>query len=131
MAVPELNPQRVRRIAVNQRRMLICLGLMVMLAIIGSFIQFSASQPHEPLQSPTMWHVYVYYIVNFFAFYYAVLLAANAYNSVILGIVIGLFCLIPCFGILVLLGLNQQGTRLLRGNGIKVGFFGANPDQFI
>jgi hypothetical protein len=131
MAVPELNPTRVRKIAVNQRKMLICIGLMVMLAIVGAFIQLAVSQGGDPDSSPTMWHVYVYYIINFFAFYYAVLLAANAYNSVILGIVIGLFCLIPCFGILVLLGLNQQGTRLLRGNGIKVGFFGANPDQFI
>ncbi len=65
---------------------------------------------------------YVYYLVNICAFVFVVLLAANAYNSVIGGIFFGLLCLIPCVGILVLLGINQQAIRLLRGNGIKVGF---------
>ena len=59
-----------------------------------------------------------------------ILLLANAYNSVIAAVALGILSLIPCIGILVLLGVNQQATRLLRSNGIKVGFMGANMGQF-
>lgn len=59
-----------------------------------------------------------------------ILLAANVYNSTIVGIILGLLCLIPCAGLLVLLGINQQATRLLKKNGIKVGLIGADLSQF-
>jgi len=70
------------------------------------------------------------WLVNIYAAILVILLAANVYNSTILGIFLGLLCLLPCAGLLLLLAINQQATRLLKQNGIKVGFFGAEASQF-
>ncbi len=121
---------RLKRIASNQRNMLICILLMIILAIVNVYDRYNGSETPIFGESMELIPVYVYYIVNICAFVFTVLLAANAYNSTIGGILFGLLCLIPCVGILVLLGINQQATRLLRGNGIKVGFWGAKMDQF-
>lgn len=103
---------------------------MIILAIVNVYDRYNGSETPIFGESMELIPVYVYYIVNICAFVFTVLLAANAYNSTIGGILFGLLCLIPCVGILVLLGINQQATRLLRGNGIKVGFWGAKMDQF-
>ena len=122
--------ERLKRIASNQRKMLVCILLMILLAIVSAFDRFSGSETSLFGEAMELIPVYVYYAVNICAFIFLVLLAANSYNTTLGGILFGLLCLIPCVGILVLLGINQQATRLLRGNGIKVGFWGAKMDQF-
>ncbi|MBI83684.1 MAG: hypothetical protein CMJ81_10850 [Planctomycetaceae bacterium] len=42
-----------------------------------------------------------------------------------IGILLGLLTLVPCIGLLGLLLVNIRATRVLRQNGIHVGFFGA------
>ena len=43
-----------------------------------------------------------------------------------MGIVCGLLALIPCIGLITLLIINSKATSILRRNGIRVGFLGAN-----
>jgi hypothetical protein len=45
------------------------------------------------------------------------------------GIACGLLALIPCIGLLTLLIINSKATGILRQNGIRVGFLGADLAQ--
>ncbi|MBC7967314.1 MAG: hypothetical protein H7Z17_15470 [Fuerstia sp.] len=42
------------------------------------------------------------------------------------GILLGILCLVPCVGLLVLLIINSKATSVLKANGIKVGLLGAD-----
>ena len=42
------------------------------------------------------------------------------------GILLGILCLVPCVGLLVLLVINSKATSVLKQNGIKVGLLGAD-----
>jgi|AP45_3_1055517.scaffolds.fasta_scaffold107579_2 hypothetical protein len=120
---------RLKRIANNQRQMLICIVLLILFAIAGAYDRAAGDDSifnHELYDIPAIG----YGVVNFAAFIFVILLAANVYNSTIVGVINGLLCLIPCVGIIVLLIINQRATRSLRANGIKVGFMGAKMDQF-
>jgi uncharacterized membrane protein (DUF373 family) len=52
------------------------------------------------------------------------------YNSVILGIVLGIFLLVPCLNFLILLVIYQRATMYLKEHGFKVGLLGADMSQF-
>ena len=43
-----------------------------------------------------------------------------------LGILLGVLCLLPLVGLLVLLAVNGKATRVLKQNGIRVGLLGAD-----
>ena len=120
---------RLKRIAVNQRQLLICIALLILFALFGVYDRYAGVDSffnHELYDIPTIG----YYIINFAAFIFVILLAANVYNSTLVGIINGLLCLIPCIGIIVLLIVNFRATRYLKEHGIKVGFMGAKRDQF-
>jgi len=37
--------------------------------------------------------------------------------------------IVPCISLIVLLVINQKATSYLQQNGVRVGFFGANPNS--
>lgn len=55
-------------------------------------------------------------------------LSAKVYPSTAVGLLLGGLVLIPCLGLVMLLCINGKATRLLRQNGIRVGFLGVRPD---
>ncbi len=57
------------------------------------------------------------------------LLATKVY-SVGVGILMGIFSLIPLLGLIILLIINSRATRILRQYGATVGLLGANPEYF-
>lgn len=57
------------------------------------------------------------------------LLAIKVYN-VAVGILLGIGAMIPCVGLLVLLAVSNRATAILRENGIRVGFLGADLSAF-
>ena len=120
---------RLKRIANNQRQVLMCIVLLILFAIMSAYDRVAGDSSflyHDLYNIPAI----CYAVVNVVAFVFVILLAANVYNTTLGGTLFGLLCLIPFVGILVLLGINQQATRLLRANGIKVGFMGAKMNQF-
>lgn len=56
------------------------------------------------------------------------LLSKEMFN-VPLAIVFSVLTIVPCISLLVLLIVNQKTTGYLQSRGVRVGFFGANPDQ--
>lgn len=58
-----------------------------------------------------------------------IILAVRVY-SLAVGIVLGVLCLVPCVGLIVLLVVNQKATSVLKQNGIGVGIAGARMRDF-
>jgi hypothetical protein len=58
-----------------------------------------------------------------------IILAMKVYNPVT-GIVYGIGTIIPFFGLIILLVINTNATKILELNGHHVGFFGADLSKF-
>ena len=121
-----IDPKRLKRIAQNQRQICISIFLLILIAIAAIIFNDSAWVGADY----THWTSIAYYAVNIYALLNGILLIANVYNSVILGIVVGILLLVPCLNFLILLGINQRATMYLKEHGFKVGLLGANMSQF-
>lgn len=55
---------------------------------------------------------------------FTVLLSMKVYN-VAVGILLGLFAIVPCIGLIILFVVNSKATQTLQANGIKIGLMGA------
>ena len=117
-----IDPKRLKRIAQNQRQICVSIFLLILIAIAS--IIFNNNFFSSP--DYTHWTSIAYYVVNIYALIRGILLTANVYNSVILGI----FLLVPCLNILILLAINQRATMYLKEHGFKVGLLGADMSQF-
>jgi hypothetical protein len=121
-----IDPKRLKRIAQNQRQICVSIFLLILIAIAS--IIFNNNVFSGP--DYTHWTLIAYYVVNIYALIRGILLTANVYNSVILGIVLGIFLLVPCLNFLILLVINQRATMYLKEHGFKVGLLGADMSQF-
>jgi hypothetical protein len=59
----------------------------------------------------------------------AIFLLAKELINVGVGILCAILMVVPCISLIVLLVINQKATSYLQSNGVRVGFFGANPDS--
>ncbi len=121
-----IDPKRLKRIAQNQRQICISIFLLILIAIAAIIFNDNAWVGADY----THWTSIAYYAVNIYALLNGILLIANVYNSVILGIVVCILLLVPCLNFLILLGISQRATMYLKEHGIKVGLLGANMSQF-
>ena len=124
----ELDKTRLKRVAKRQRQLLVCIALLILFAIMGAYDRIADEGSifnHELYDIPAIG----YGVINLAAFIFVILLAVNVYNSTD-AIILSLLCLIPGGGIIVMIMINLRATRLLRANGIKVGFMGADASQF-
>jgi hypothetical protein len=64
-------------------------------------------------------------LINIAAAVFIIRLAATLYN-VPIAVLCGIFALLPCFNILMLVFINSQATYWLKKEGIRVGLLGAN-----
>lgn len=110
------NREDLRRVAKYQRAIMFC--ILAYLAAVP--LQFIVPQELLPFVGIGAGLVVITGMVFVF------LLSTKVYG-VALGIVLGLFSLIPCLGLLILLMVNSKATNVLKSNGIKVGFLGADP----
>ena len=81
---------------------------------------------------PAEWVMIVFGISSIIGIVSAVfvfLLSVQVYG-VVLGIVFGVGCLLPCIGLISLLVVNGKATAVLKQNGIKVGLLGADLSSF-
>ena len=121
-----IDQNRLKRIAQNQRQICVAILLLVLFAIASIIFNNNAWVGADY----THWTSVAYYVVSIYAILNGILLTANVYNSVILGIILGAFLLVPCLNILILLAISQRATMYLKEHGFKVGFLGTNMSQF-
>ena len=120
---PVANPARppVRLVAKYQRWVIFAL-LGNISANILSFVTSTQTLPVRILVILFLFAVVIFAMASVF------LLAKE-----IIGTTVGILCAIlmiaPCISLIVLLILNQKATSYLQKNGVRVGFFGANPNR--
>lgn len=103
------------KVAKYQKGILICI-LVYFLAVVGQFAL--------PVQMRPIIGLGVL-AVGLIAAIFTILLAMKTHGTV-LGIILGILCLVPILGLLILLLVNQKATTVLQSNGIKVGLLGAD-----
>jgi len=103
------------KVAKYQKGILVCI-LVYILAVAG---QFALPPQIRPLVGLGV------LVVGLIAAIFTILLAMKT-NGTGLGIILGVLCLVPILGLLILLLVNQKATTVLQLNGIKVGLLGAD-----
>ena len=103
------------KVAKYQKGILVCI-LVYILAVAGQFAL--------PLQIRPLVGLGVL-VVGLIAAVFTIRLAMKTHGTV-LGIILGILCLVPILGLLILLLVNQKATTVLQLNGIKVGLLGAD-----
>lgn len=105
----------LRNVARFQKGILVCI-LIYLIALVGQFAL--------PLEVRLLLGIGVLF-VGLVGAVFVFLLAMKTYGTG-LGIVLGILSLVPLIGLIVLLVVNGKATNILKQNGIKVGFLGAN-----
>lgn len=118
-ATPKLDRGHVKTIATRQRVLLLC---MVGYVVAGVTSRIGSVEIRPAAQ--VIWAVFV------LAAAVIVFLLASSIFSTGLGVLLGVLTLVPLLGLLILAIVNGKATNILRQNGIKVGFLGANLSQF-
>ena len=98
------------KVAKYQKGILVCI-LVYILAVAG---QFALPPQIRPLVGLGV------LVVGLIAAIFTILLAMKTHGTG-LGIILGVLCLVPILGLLILLLVNQKATTVLQLNGIKVG----------
>ncbi len=105
----------LRSVARYQKGVIVCI-LIYLLAVFGQFAL--------PPQARMILGIGVM-CVGLTGAVFAFLLAMKTHGTG-QGILLGILCLVPCVGLLVLLIINGKATNVLKQNGIKVGLLGAD-----
>ena len=111
--------QELYNVARYQRAVLMCLLVQILGGIASVLIIPAVSPPVALILNLGL------LLVGLASTVFVFLLATNVYSTGV-GIVCGLLALIPCIGLITLLVINSKATSILRQNGIRVGFLGAN-----
>lgn len=106
------------KVAKYQKGILVCI-LIYIVAVAG---QFALPPELRPLVGLGV------LAVGLIAAVLTILLAMKTHGT-LLGIILGLLCIVPIVGLLILLVVNQKATTVLQCNGIKVGLLGADLDS--
>lgn len=117
---PEMTPKKILRIATHQKNLLTCFALLVLFTVLALFTQAPVGRG---FQTPV---IAIYYLIAIFTVVWAFLLANDLTDNVLIALMAALCLLIPFFNLLMLMAINLQATRVLKDNGVSVGFSGAD-----
>ena len=130
----EMSPEKILSIATHQKNLLTCFALLVLFTVLALFTQAPVGQG---FRTPV---IYIYYLIAIFTVVWAFMLTNDLRSNVLIALLIALCLLIPFFytltgflawiylivNLLILMGINREATRVLRDNGVPVGFSGAD-----
>ena len=121
---------KIKQIAQEQKNLMYCI-LFYLAASIGSGVLNASAGPGPRNQSPIIGLIVglVALVAIIAAVVFVIRLAAKLYSTGT-AIVYGILTIIPCVGLIIMLVVNGAATKLLKENGIKVGFMGADMSQF-
>lgn len=117
-ATPELRRVDLRAIAVRQRAVIGCILLYIILAVSGLVI---------PSSNEFLWmaEAVLAFAIVIAASVLAFILALSVYSDPATGVLGGMLIFIPLIGLLILLVINHDATKVLRRHGVRVGMLGA------
>jgi hypothetical protein len=114
----QLSREALRGIAGSQKGIIVC--ILISLCLVPAF----AIMP----EGSQMFLLIVLVPVNIAATVFVFLLATKVYSPA-MGVFCGILTLVPCIGLGVLIMINQKAVGILKQNGVRVGFLGANASE--
>lgn len=109
----------LRSVAKYQKGIIFC----ILIYLIAALCQFAVPIEIRPVIGLAI------LVVGLAGTVFVFLLAIKTYSTGV-GVLLGILTLVPCVGLIVLLIVNGKATGILKQNGIKVGFLGADLSQF-
>ncbi len=129
-----VSSERVRAVAENQRGMIYCLLFSFLVAIVfcgfGGIVGVAARDAgSQRMATLILGILYWVFVFAFFVFWcIKVYKLADALQAGPAALwVVAMFA--PCINYIFVLFLSQKATSFLQANGVKVGFFGADPGK--
>lgn len=113
-------PEKILRIATRQKILLTCFAGLVLLTVLGLWTQTPA---FNDFWIPVF---IIYEILAITTVIYAILLLNEVADNVIIAVLAALILFVPCLNLLMLMAINLQATKVLKENGVPVGFSGAD-----
>jgi len=119
----------LRKVAKYQKGVILSLLATILSAVaVGGLRGAVADAPNLVLGILILVMALVYFGAAIAGTVFVFLLALKVYGTGA-GVLFGIAALIPCVGLLALLRINAKATSVLKQNGIRVGFLGANPAE--
>ncbi len=129
-----VSSERVRAVAENQRGMIYCLVFSFLVAIafcgFGGIVSVAArNEGSQQMATLVLGILYWVLVFAFFVFWCVkVYKLADALQAGPAALWVVAMCA-PCLNYVFVLILSQKATNFLQANGVKVGFFGADPSK--
>ena len=120
---PAAQKEQLRRVAAAQRFVCQVILLAIVLNIFGIAVA-NAGEIGRVLSLLLSLGVAIGQFVGMYK------LGRSVYDSTAFGCMMMFLALIPCFGLIALLVVNGQATKMLQSAGYKVGLMGAKLSQF-
>jgi hypothetical protein len=111
--------EELKLIAEAQRRMLVFL----LIYVCSAMVRLALGQKFPPIANLGLLAVAIATAIFVF------MLAIKLYGTGV-GVLLGILTLIPLVGLFILLIVNGKATKILRENGLKVGFMGVKLSEF-
>jgi hypothetical protein len=119
---PRMSATALRTVAWSQKIIIFC--ILGELGTIPVRLVLSQMPPEMQLLGALLLLAY-YLVVGITATVFVFRMALAVYSTGT-GVLLGILTLIPCIGLIVLLVINGKATTILKNNGVRVGFLGAN-----
>jgi hypothetical protein len=131
---PEMSQEKILSIATHQKNLLTCFALLMLFTVLALFTQAPAGQGFRiPVLA-------IYYLIAIYTVVWAFMLTNDVTGNVHIALVVALCLLIPAFytltgfpagiylvvNLLILMAVNVRAMRVLKDNGVPVGFSGAD-----
>jgi energy-coupling factor transporter transmembrane protein EcfT len=124
----------VRAVAVNQKGILVCILLQILVPLLILIVFVAIRQPvltagpkGEPEVNPVF--TLVAMVIGLVGLVFVFRLSMRVYSTAV-GALLAILTLVPLLGLIVLVMVNGKATKILRQNGHHVGLLGANLAEF-
>jgi hypothetical protein len=122
--------EKIKQVARDQKNLIYGILFYLLAAISSGVVNASAGPgPQNDASIIRMVVGLVALVAIIAAVVFVIRLAAKLYSTGT-AIVFGVLAIIPCVGLIIMLVVNGAATKLLKENGITVGFMGADMSQF-
>lgn len=124
--------RRVKLLAVAQTQRILIMLVLVSIAIQAGVVALPDLMTRQSSMRETVNLVLglAYLFCGVAAIAFTVRLAIVSGGNKIIAFIVAPFMIAPCVGLLLLLRANMMATKVLRDNGVKVGFLGVSPSEF-
>jgi hypothetical protein len=115
-----MTPEKILSIAIHQKHLLTCFALLVLFTVLALCTRAPVAQG---FRTPV---IAIYSLIAIFTVFWAFMLTNDLKDNMLIALIVALCLLLPFFNLLILMAVNLEATKVLKDNGVPVGFSGAD-----